>query len=155
MSTFGQEVAAAKAAMELAISDALQNEVAEVVKKAIVESARENVYEAYDPVFLSRNAENGGLLDEGNLAVSVTGTELTVENLTPFQHLWGGQYPSETLTDVIESGDSRFHMGSAGARPFMEPAKQAVISGGEAVDALRRGLQRQGIDTTGMTFNFE
>jgi hypothetical protein len=155
MSTFVQEYKQILGNMNVAISDALGNEVAGVVKKAIVKSAQENVYDAYDPDFLSRYGVSGGLLDEANLVVSVSGNELTVDNETPFQHLWGGNYPTENLSDVIESGDPRFNMGNAGSRKFMEPAKEAVIDSGEAVRALQEGLQRNGIDTSGMTFNFE
>lgn len=153
MGKFDQEYKAFEVQMQAAISSALENEVADAVKQAIVQSAQNNVYDAYEPQFLSRKGANGGLLDENNLTVTVSGNELVVENNTPFQHLWGGNYPTENLSDVIESGDSRFNMGNAGARKFMEPAKQEVISSGEFESALKAGLQRQGIDTTGMTFD--
>jgi hypothetical protein len=78
---------------------------------------------------------------------------MTVEQASPFQQLWGGERPAENLADVIESGDSRFNMGKAGSREFMEPAKDNVISSGAFESALRIGLQRQGIDTSGMTFD--
>jgi hypothetical protein len=155
MSTFGQEWKKALGNIPSAITDALANEVATVVKKAIVESARENVYDAYTPDFLSRGINDYSLLDEDAILINVSGDELTAEQVSPFQQLWGGERPAESLSDVIESGDPRFNMGKAGARKFMTPAKDAVIDSGEAERALIAGLQRNGIDTTGMTFEFK
>jgi hypothetical protein len=155
MGKFADEYMAQMAKMDAAISNALQNEVADVVKEAILESAQANVYDAYDPAFLSRGVNDNSLLDDSSILINVSGNELTADQVSPFQQLWGGERPSENLADVIESGNPRFNMGKAGPRPFMQPAKDAVIDSGKAVSALISGLQRQGIDTSGMTFNFE
>lgn len=154
MSSFGSEVALWKIRMNEAIASAMQNEVADAFKKAIVRSAQERVYDAYEPEFYSRGINDNSIIDEDALLVNATDAEITIEQQTPFQQLWGGERPASRLVDAIESGDPRFNMGKAGARKFMEPAKEDFIKSGEAEAALKQGLQRNGIDTTGMTFDF-
>lgn len=142
------------ASIDAAIESALQVEVADAVKKALVESAYANVYNAYTPEFLSRRYENGGIADENNINITVSGNELTASDDAPWQQLWGGAVPSGRLAEAIAEGDPRYNMGNAGPRPFHEDAKQRLIDSGEADRALRAGLARQGIDTNGMTFRF-
>lgn len=149
-----------------AITNALEVEVAEAAKKAISESAIENVYKSYSPKFLSRRdpqyggghssvaRAGGGVTDIQNMTVTVSGDTLTVSDDAPWQHLWGGSYPNVRLAEAIASGSGRFNMQKAGPRPFHELAKEKLISTGEAERALRAGLARQGIDTSGMKFDF-
>lgn len=142
------------ASIDRAIESALQIEVADAVKKALVESAYENVYNAYTPEFLSRRYGDGGIADEDNINVTASGNELTASDDAPWQQLWGGTVPSGRLAEAIAEGDPRYNMGNAGPRPFHESAKRQLIDSGEAERALRAGLARQGIDTSGMTFRF-
>ncbi len=149
--------------LDAMIEDALKNEVADAVKEAIVESARQNVYDVYSPKFRSRRGDatgdyygrtTGGITDKESIIIEVHGTELIASDNAAWQQLWGGTIPSGRLAEAIASGDKRYNMQNAGPRPFHEKAKQELISSGIAENALRRGLERQGIDTTGMTFKF-
>lgn len=144
------EVIAQLARMESAISDALGNEVAHEAKNCIREAALSEVY-SYTPEFESRRMGNGGLIDENNMVDSVTGTTLTVQNVTPLQNLWGGTH-TEPLTPIIEDGLPNYNMPYP--RPFMDKAKETLLNG-RAEEALRMGLARQGIDTSGLAFEFD
>lgn len=137
------------AAFDSLIESALQNEVAEAAKDAVAQSTAINVYGVYTPkVLYSRRGSNGGLSAEDNIECTASGKELTVRNTTGLQNRYGGGR-QEILTNIVESGSYSYHMQIAGPRPFMEEAKELLMSGpGE--DALRRGLARQGIMLDGM-----
>lgn len=150
--------------IEAAIDNALRNEVAEVVRGAIADAALESVYNAYTPTFLSRRdpthgggftsaARAGhGITDPESIEIDVRDNELVARDIADWQHLWGGQKPSGRLAEAIATGDPRYNMEKAGPRPFHDTAKQIAIDSGEVERALRRGLERQGIDTSGMKF---
>lgn len=152
------------AKLDRAIENALKNEVAEVVKGALAQAAIEEVYDAYEPEFLSRRdpihgggntpASNagGGITDTTQMHVEAVGNTLTVSDDAPWQQLWGGARPDSRLAEAIATGDPRFHMKKAGPRPFHEKAKRKVIDSGDAEKALIAGLKRQGIDVTGLEF---
>lgn len=153
------------AKLDRAIENALKNEVAEVVKGALAQAAIEEVYDAYDPEFLSRrdpthgggntraSKAGGGITDTTQMHVEAVGDTLTVSDDAPYQQLWGGTRPTvPRLSEAIATGDPRFHMEKAGPRPFHEKAKQKVIDSGDAEKALIAGLRRQGIDVTGLEF---
>lgn len=154
------------AKLESAIENALKNEVAEVVKGALAQAAIEEVYDAYTPEFLSRRdpvhgggiagGSGGGITDTSQMHVEAVGNTLTVSDDAPYQQLWGGTRPSSPrLAEAIATGDPRFHMEKAGPRPFHEEAKRKVIDSGDAEKALIAGLRRQGIDVTGLEFEFQ
>ena len=138
--------------IDKAIEDALNNEVADVVKEAIVNTARTNVYDAYpNPRYLDRRDGAGGILDKESIAIEVRNETLTAKDTSPgvrgdkgWQQRLGGAVPSGRLAEAIASGDDRYNMGRAGPRPFHEDAERRVISDGSAADALKRGLERQG-----------
>lgn len=153
------------AKLDRAIENALKNEVAEVVKGALAQAAIEEVYDAYEPEFLSRRdpvhgatnkwlkTSGGGITDKSQMHVEAVGNTLTVSDDAPYQQLWGGTRPSSPrLAEAIATGDPRFHMEKAGPRPFHEKAKRKVIDSGDAEKALIAGLKRQGIDVTGLEF---
>lgn len=126
------------------IESALQNEVGEAAKDAVAQSTAINVYGAYTPkVLYSRRGSNGGLSAEENVECTASGTTLTVRNVTGLQNLYGGNR-QEILTNIVESGNARFHMHLAGPRPFMEHAKEYLMNG-PGQQALHTGLARQGI----------
>lgn len=156
------------AKLDRAIENALKNEVAEVVKGALAQAAIEEVYDTYDPEFLSRRdpihgatnkwlkTSGGGITDTTQMHVEAVGNTLTVSDDAPYQQLWGGTRPAAPrLAEAIATGDPRFHMEKAGPRPFHEKAKRKVIDSGDAEKALIAGLKRQGIDVSGLDFEFE
>ena len=131
--------------LDAAIGSALEAEVAEEAKDCVQEAANEVVYAAYEPQFLSRRMENGGLSDRGNIQTTAAGLTLTVENVTGLQNLWGGNDTSP-LAPIVSAGLSNYNMPFA--RPFMDAAAERLRSG-RAAAALRRGLARQGFDVDG------
>ena len=145
-----KDVLAELTRLDAAVADALGNEVAREAKDCIREAAISEVY-SYTPEFESRRMQDGGLIDDNNMLDSVTGTTLTVDNVTPLQNLWGGTH-TELLTPIIENGLTNFNMPYP--RPFMDKAKDMLLSG-RAGDALRSGLARQGINTTKSTFDID
>lgn len=128
------------ARLDAAIGSALEIEVSEEAKDCVQEAANEVVYAAYDPKFLSRRMENGGLSDRSNIQTTAAGLTLTVENVAGLQNLWGGNDTSP-LTPIVDAGIPKYHMPFA--RPFMDAAAEKLRSG-RASAALRRGLARQG-----------
>lgn len=150
--------------IEEKIDNALRNEVAEVVRGAVADAALQAVYNTYTPMFLSRrdpthgggatsaSRAGHGITDPESVEIEVRNNELIARDNPDWQHLWGGQKPSGRLAEAIATGDPRYHMEKAGPRPFHDTAKQIAIDSGEVERALRKGLERQGIDTTGMTF---
>ena len=140
--------------LDVAIENALNDEGREVVKKVLVEAARKYVYDAYAPKFNHRRNGSDGILDEENIHVAVHGNELIAMDMADWQHLLGGAKPNMRLAEGIASGSSRFYMQNAGPRPFHEKAKEMLIMRGDLEDAVRRGLARQGYDTSGIKFKF-
>lgn len=140
--------------LEAAIENALNTEVAEEVRRVIVETAKEKVYDVYEPIFLHRRDGDGGILDTRSIEVEAHGTELTAWDISDWQQLWGGIRPDRRLADAIASGDPRFNMQRAGARPWHDAARERLLQGRDLEDALRRGLERQGYNTGDMTIEF-
>ena len=107
------------------IENALNHEVAEVVRRILTETARELVYDAYTPRFVSRRGDpggdydgntHGGITDPNSVKIEARGNTLTATDNAGWQQLWGGNIPSERLVDAIASGDRRFNMHRAGTR---------------------------------------
>ena len=142
--------------LDSAIENALENEVADVIKNYLVESAYQNVYETYTPEFYSRRFGDGGILDTRSIKITVSGNELIASDDADWQNLWGDNsyHPAKRLAQAIADGDPRFNMDKAGPRPFHEDAKRAAIESGEIERALKAGLARQGIDASDYTFKF-
>lgn len=152
--------------LERAIENALKNEVAEVVRGIVADTARHEVYDSYTPMFLSRrdpvygggdtiaSRMGHGITDPESVEIDVHGNELVARDNPDWQQLWGDRSwrPAKRLAEAIATGDPRYNMGKAGPRPFHDTAKQIAIDSGVVEEALRRGLERQGIDTTGMKF---
>ena len=153
-------------ALDLAITNALENEVAEVVRAAVSEAAIQEVYETYFPDFLSRrdpqygggdtsaSRRGHGITDPNSVEITVNGNELIAKDNPDWQQLYGSRTwrPATRLAEAIATGDARYHMEKAGPRPFHDTAKHIAIESGAVERALREGLKRQGIDSSGLTF---
>lgn len=152
--------------IEEKIDNALRNEVAEVVRGAVADAALQAVYNTYTPMFLSRrdpthgggatsaSRTGHGITDPESVEIEVRNNELIARDNPDWQQLWGDRSwrPAKRLAEAIATGDPRYHMEKAGPRPFHDTAKQIAIDSGEVERALRKGLERQGIDTSGMKF---
>lgn len=112
------------AKLDAAIDSAMQGPVLDGAKKQIQDTARSNVYSAYQPQFYSRRMMSGGLMDEGNMQGDYGDKTLTIKDTAGWQHLYGGAYPGEELAEAIAAGSPQYHFGNAGARSFMPEAEQ-------------------------------
>ena len=133
--------------IEQYIDDALDNEVADVAKLALLRSASKNVYgyQASPSAMELRRYGNGGIGDMGEYNASVSNNTIVVTD----DAQWSGHGRNSgmdrsgiLLREAIAQG---LWQGNAGARPFHEEAEKEIVSDGEAMEALRRGLARQGI----------
>jgi hypothetical protein len=118
------DIAMFLARLDEAIDSAMQGPVLDGAKRQIQDTARSNVY-SYQPIFYSRRMMSGGLMDEGNMKDSYGDKTLLIQNMTGWQHLYGGAYPGEMLAEAIANGDAAYHFDKAGARSFMPEAEQA------------------------------
>ena len=139
-----EDYAAIRARMDSVINEALGNEVAEGLKKAIAKQADESVY-SYPPLFESRRMESGGVSSPENMIVNVGHMEMTLDNQTGLQNLFGGNDPSP-LVPIIEEGVEAYHMGRAGARPFMDNARNQYVDSGDAGREIASALINAGFE---------
>ena len=129
-----------------AIADALDNEVAEEVKRTESEVIDRVVYQDYAPSMYVRRA-NGGLGDTSNMEHEITDGYLVVRNLTPpnqdYRH---NRLNSPYIASAVEHGERYDFWSDSYPRPFTsETAKTLKVSKAH-VQALRRGLKRKGIN---------
>jgi hypothetical protein len=149
------------------IKDALNNEVSEVVKSEEQKKVKTEVYDKYnvvkgeqkEPYKYKRRGSSGGLSDKRNMKHKVknvrNGAELSVENRTK------GQDENIYIADLVEGGDGSFGLdydyksnrdGTANqylqARPFQQRTVEALEQSGEHVEAMKKGLIRNGLDVT-------
>lgn len=117
-----------ESALQLAIHGAMEGSVTENAMQAIADSVESHVYSYPTDAYFEerRRHEFGGhqdewlMLDEYNAATFT----LTIKMKVPWQHLWGGPYPSADLSDVIEQNG----MYGAPPRKFMKPAEDEYAS---------------------------
>ena len=114
-------VAEYEAALNRAIDDAMESDIANNAVIAMQDSIEDNVYDAYDPEFNHRRMEAGGLIAKANLTPTyIPGSKtLIIEATAPWQNIGfktttgTGIYDGD-LSDVIEQKG----MYGAPARPF-------------------------------------
>lgn len=115
-------------ALDHAIDAAMQGTITEKAKDAIAESVEEEVY-SYPSRFPSeewgfdgRLYASGGLQDKSLMIDSYdSGSKtLEIEMQVPWQHLKGGDYPSNDLSDVVEHNQ----IYGAPPREFAKPAEK-------------------------------
>lgn len=131
-----------KPKLEAALSDALKNEVAKVLTDEAEKSAKENVYDAHDPIFDSRRYS---FLKDNSYYTEVNGNAITITATAHLQNLWNenGNYddPSE-LSDIVELGIVNYYMPFA--RPWLDKAIENGLANGRIDAAIEAGLKRQG-----------
>lgn len=88
MPTIADELYGLLLALEEAIPDVLEHEMADAVKEAISDQTYPNVYNAYDPKIWSRRGKSGGIADTRNMVALVSGNELIVRSEVPLQDLF-------------------------------------------------------------------
>lgn len=133
------DIAAFVARLDAAIDSAMQGPVLDGAKEAIQKAADSHVYDVYSPKFNSRRMAGGGLGSQDTKISAYGDKELTIYDVTPWQHKYGGAYPGEDLAEAVAAGSARYHFASAGARSFMPEAEQEFKPEFERIlgDALR------------------
>jgi hypothetical protein len=147
--------------------DALNTEVAQLVKNKEQEKVITEVYDKYkpsspnqEPWIYERRGTRDGLADQKNMKHKVKSLgkgslELSVENKTK------GKDDKYQISDLIEYGDGYNGMeydwkdnrdNTADqylqARPFQEKTMESIEQSGEHIKAMKKGLIRQGLDVT-------
>lgn len=126
--------------------DALEHEVADEVRATMLIKTFDEVYsyQATPLAMDSRRMEAGGLGDWDHIRAQVreepSGATLEVWNAAPFQD---GQLHGVSLAHVVETGDKGFRQPYP--RPFTAKTQAEVLSSGRALQALRLGLERNGV----------
>ena len=99
MPTIADEFYGLMIALEEAIPDVLEHEMADAVKEAISDQTYPNVYNAYDPKIWSRRGKSGGIADTRNMVTLVSGHELIVRSEVPLQDLFAKTVAAYTHSD--------------------------------------------------------
>lgn len=124
-----------------AIDVALENQVADAVAEEVAVSAQKVVYDVYSPKVYERRMS---LLDETNIENQVGNNTLTAtmrHTLNP----WSGPH-SPVLAPLLEHGYGDMSKPYNKPRPFVQTTIDSLSSNKKHVEALREGLQSQGID---------
>lgn len=127
-----------------AVLTRIRSAVVSTLETDVADAARDALSEKLGGYDFPYSRGSGGLTDPRNFEATVddAGDEitLTVRDVAPFQRPTNG---GKSLAEVVISGDPHY-MGSAGSRPFMDEAQEA-LDAGRAEEALRQGLRRRGI----------
>lgn len=115
MPTIADEIYGLLLALEDAIPDVLEHEMADAVKEAISDQTYPNVYNAYDPKIWSRRGKSGGIADTRNMVALVSGNELIVRSEVPLQDLFAKTVAAYTHNEQKTKISSSFKE-SDGAR---------------------------------------
>lgn len=122
-----------KKQLNSAIKEALNGPMKDGLKRKIHEKAQTNVYEAY----ASTGPRRGQIGGEKNLKAKVSGTTLTITNMTQPQGSGAGM----TETTFVETGAPNYRQPFP--RPFMEAALEEYVAG-EAQQDLDNALRSRG-----------
>ena len=135
------------------IDVALLTDTADTVSEVMMEHIVTDVYESYIPVMYNRRYNNGGLADPDNISVS----------LDEYGRLYVGQFTlsdkyyrmgeyiltssnyGKPIADIIETGKG-YDVVSPGARPFLKNTREDLQKNKQHVDALKKGLKKQGLE---------
>ena len=140
------------------VDRALKKEVAQEAAEELSLQTQAAVYDAYQPVLYERRGKRGGLLDKKNIAAHAAGGVLTVKNTArPNRSLSVPPVPYAPPNDTqfgawLERGEAANIFGVPPERapwllprPFVATAAAELRRTGKHLDALKRGLKRQGI----------
>ena len=129
--------------LDAAITDALQNEVADVAIDSIEDFARANIYDVYSPMPLFEASRRFSFTDDDSYTATAILNELTIEETVHPQNLFGGtKHINDDLGDIVSQGVSAFFQPFP--RPWMDEGLEAAVNNGTIETALTNGLSRQG-----------
>ena len=141
------------------IDKTLISKVADTIREAEHKNIDETVYDAYDPHVYQRRGDNGGIGDMRNMkAELVEDGKLIVTNETKPNDNYNHSMPSSApLAEVIEFGHGyngyqydyppSNETPCGQPRPFIKNTYEELKNTGNHVDALKKGLRKQGILT--------
>lgn len=136
-----------KKKLEVAVNEALKQEVTDAIRNEQIEQIQALVYGAYpEPKVYERRYGNGGLMDGDNINGVVVNGRLVVSNDTPPNpNARDGATTDKNLIEVIETGVGYDYSPNPGARPFINATVIALESSNAVGNALKSGLKRQGL----------
>lgn len=139
------------AALNKKAQEALESDVAPIVKRVLKDSIQAEVYDSYSPKRYHRRKADGGLMDENNIHSDVRNCTLTVKNHAPLAPGYPNSDFTKTLDEIIVTGSGYDYLGYGGAyeqpRDFYSIAKRQLSSSKEHVKAFRNGLKKRGVHT--------
>lgn len=125
-------------ALDKAITDALNSgEVESRVQEIFQGVLDEQVYEQYEPEKYKRREDEGGLRDKANIVVTVTGKEMTVEDVVTGNPKFE-PYDKGRIDDNIEKGI--YFYGVPGPRPFYQEADKEIDGDKQLDSAVEKQL---------------
>lgn len=136
-------IAELEAYMNKKIKVAMETEVNKVARNTLKEQVVEEVYDKYDP---SMYVRTGGLLQDKNIKSEMIGDNTLTVRSTREEN-------GRDIAEIIEYGvgyeweDSRIYNMQPFPRPFHAEA-QKELANGKAKNALKKGLQAQGLNIT-------
>ncbi len=122
------------------IQASLTNSVAPAVKKIIVDTIQEDVYDVYEPKQYHRRGGSGGLKDPSNLNVESGVNEITITNVTPPNPAYKHDQLEGGYIDYAVQGGVDYDFYNPGARPYTADAKSKIQSTKMHVQALKKDL---------------
>lgn len=129
------------AELQKRINVAQTTDVAATVREEMIDQIEQEVYSVYDPKIYERKKDNGGLTDDDNIDSYMTNaTTLVVES-----NRFDG---SKNVGEVVVTGEG-YNYGfpyNGVERDYVEATRDSLEATGSHVDALVRGLKRQGIN---------
>lgn len=139
------------------IDSALRNEVTEKVKDVMQDKVQSEVYDVYTsnsdhPDAYIRREEDSGLKDRDNMIGIVKDGVLSVENVTRMQDT--GYYEAGLIEYGNNAGYGNYDYSPAKnsvgdfrqSRPFIEETRRELDRTDVHVEAMKKGLKRQGLD---------
>lgn len=129
------------------IEKSLKNEVFEEVRAIELEHVQKDVLDAYSPKDYVRR-QKMGIDDPQNIVGVVSGGELVVDNVTPFNSDYFTANKGIGLAELINYGNGRFYYDYPGAferpRPFIDRARIEVAKSDRVKKALEKGMNKKG-----------
>lgn len=144
-----------------AVDSALTHEVYDAVKQKEQDVIQEEVYDRYKPVHYKRRGSKGGLIADENIVVDGGVAKkgiLIVKNITPPNPYLNGVSGEKTTTPMSSTTPYLVEYGiynpssygydywsRARKRPFTARTMEELKSSDDCREALKKGLERQGI----------
>lgn len=129
------------------IDKSLKNEVFDEIRAIELEHVQKDVLDAYSPKDYVRR-QKMGIDDPQNIVGVVSGGELVVDNVTPFNSDYFTANRGIGLAELINYGNGRFYYDYPGAferpRPFIDRARIEVAKSDRVKKALKKGMKKKG-----------